>query len=116
MSGTASPSSLLASTITQYVTLKQALGRCYGVERDVLHAANALAPTPATPLRPQVFRFAIVLLFTTGMRRGELLRLTLDDYDPREGTLLVRESKFHKSRLLPLSSDGLREIEGYLEA
>jgi integrase len=82
----------------------------------LLRAADALGPTPAAPLRPQAFRLALVLLYTTGLRRGELLRLTLGDYDCREGTLLVRASKFHKSRLLPLSTEGVREIEGYLAA
>jgi integrase len=42
--------------------------------------------------------------------------LTVGDYDPRDQTLLVRESKFHKSRLLPLSSDARRELEVYLLA
>jgi integrase/recombinase XerD len=37
-------------------------------------------------------------------------------YDPREATLLIRASKFHKSRLLPLPDDVRREIDGYLEA
>jgi len=55
-----------------------------------------------------------VLLYTTGLRRGELLRLTVGDYDPKEHTLLIRESKFHKSRLLPLSGDGVRAIEDLL--
>jgi integrase len=82
----------------------------------LVHAAGSLVPTPRAPLRPQVLRLAIVLLYTTGMRRGEILRLTVGDYDPGECTLLVRESKFHKSRLLPLSRDGVREINGYLEA
>lgn len=82
----------------------------------LLSAADALAPTPAAPLRPQAFRLALVLLYTTGLRRGELLRLTIGDYDRREGTLLIRASKFHRSRLLPLSVDGVRELEGYLAA
>jgi len=82
----------------------------------LVHAAGSLVPTTRAPLRPQAFRLAIVLLYTTGMRRGEILRLTVGDYDPGECTLLVRESKFHKSRLLPLSRDGVQEINGYLEA
>jgi integrase/recombinase XerD len=82
----------------------------------LLHAANTLARTPGSPLRPEVFRLAIVLLYTTGLRRGELLRLTIGDYDPRERTVLVRESKFHKSRLLPLSLDGVRAIDASLRA
>jgi integrase len=50
------------------------------------------------------------------MRRGEVLDLRISDYDPNERTLLIRESKFHKSRLLALSGDGVRELEAYLEA
>lgn len=82
----------------------------------LLHATRTLARTPGSPLRPEVFRLAIVLLYTTGLRRGELLRLTIGDYDPRERTVLVRESKFHKSRLLPLSLDGVHAIEASLRA
>lgn len=80
----------------------------------LLRAAGTLERTPGSPLRPEVFRLAIVLLYTTGLRRGELLRLTIGDYDPRARTVLVRESKFHKSRLLPLSRDGARAIDIYL--
>jgi integrase len=79
-------------------------------------AVSALKPVPRSPLRPQVFRLAITLLYTTGLRRGELLNLTLGDYDPQAQTLLVRESKFHKSRYLPLSLDATRAIETYLRA
>lgn len=82
----------------------------------LVDAAANLEPTPGTPLRPAVYRLATVLLYTTGMRRGELVRMTIGDYDPRDRTLLVRQSKFHKSRLLPLSDDAVSEFEGYLEA
>jgi integrase len=82
----------------------------------LLSAARGLQPTPVAPLRPQVFHLAIVLLYAMGLRRGELLRLTAGDHDAREQTLLVRESKFHKSRLLPMSSDVARELEEYLAA
>jgi len=82
----------------------------------LLQAAAGLRRVRSSPLRPEVFRLAIVLLFTTGIRRGELLRLTLGDYNGREATLLIRESKFHKSRLLPLNRDIVREIDSYLRA
>ena len=42
----------------------------------LLNAAADLKSNPSTPLRPEVTRLAIVLLFTTGIRRGELLKLT----------------------------------------
>jgi integrase/recombinase XerD len=81
----------------------------------LLRATATLDPTAGSPLRSQVYRLATVLLYTTGLRRGELARMTVGDYDPRERTLLVRKSKFHKSRLLPLSEDAVREIETYLK-
>jgi len=80
----------------------------------LLRAASGLRRVPSSPLRPEVIRLAIVLLFTTGIRRGELLRLTLGDYDRRDATLLLRESKFYKSRLLSLNSDITEEVEHYL--
>jgi integrase len=63
-----------------------------------------------------VIRLAILLLFTTGVRRGELLRLILGDYNRQDATLLIRESKFHKSRMLPLNGDIAEEMDRYLRA
>jgi len=82
--------------------------------RNVLKATDNLKPKPHSPLHRQVARLAFVLLYTTGLRRGELIRLNLGDYDPGERVLLIRDSKFHKSRLLPLSKDAAMELEGYL--
>jgi integrase len=80
----------------------------------LLEAASRLPAIPTSPLRPEVFRLAIVLLYCTGIRRGELVRLTLADYDPHEKTLLIRESKFHRSRYVPLAEDVIRELDAYL--
>lgn len=80
----------------------------------LLRVADGLLPNAPSPLHGQVARLAIVLLYTTGLRRGELVRLTLGDYDSGEHVLLVRETKFHKSRLVPLSADATNEIERYL--
>lgn len=80
-----------------------------------LLATTPILYTPSTaPLRVQAIRLGVVLLYTTGLRRGELLRLTVGDYDPQARALLVRASKFHKSRLLPLSADAVAELEAYL--
>jgi integrase/recombinase XerD len=82
---------------------------------QLLTAARALN-TRLGRLRTDVFRLAIVLLYTMGLRRGELLRLQVGDYDPQQRTLFIRPSKFHKTRLLPLADDGVGEIEQYLAA
>ena len=59
-------------------------------------------------------RIAIVLLYTAGLRRGELVRLQLADVDAEDGVLHIRESKFHRSRWIPLSCDARRELREYL--
>ena len=80
----------------------------------LLATTHLLYTTSAYPLRAQAIRVGVVLLYTAGLRRGELLRLTLRDYDPQAHTLLIRASKFHKSRLLPLSADAVAELAAYL--
>lgn len=82
----------------------------------VLSTARDLRRPANSPLCPEVFRIAVVLLYTAGLRRGELVRLLLSDYDPLEHTLLIRESKFHKSRLVALSADAANEMHRYLAA
>lgn len=83
------------------------------IER-LLHAATVLPARSTSLLRGPVFRLAVVLLYTAGLRRGELVRLTMSDYDPVDRTLLVRTSKFHKSRLVALSKSAVGELERYL--
>jgi integrase/recombinase XerD len=80
----------------------------------MLAAADALEPSPNSPLRPATMRLAVVLLYTTGLRLGELQRLALGDIEDDGGVLRVRESKFHKSRLLPLSASTRGELLAYL--
>ena len=74
----------------------------------LLRAADALRPWGASPLYRQVARLALVLLYTSGLRRGEVVRLTLGDYDPVEHVISVRDTKFHKSRHGP-AFQGCRE-------
>jgi len=81
---------------------------------DLLVQASALTPSANSPLRGPVLRLALVLLYTAGLRREELVQLTLDDIDPRKGVLRVSESKFHKSRIVPLSASAGQELRRYL--
>lgn len=80
----------------------------------MLAVAMQMQPTGGSPLRPAVMRLAVTLLYTAGLRRGELLRLSLSDVDARSGVLCIRESKFHKTRWVPLSPDATRELRRYL--
>ena len=82
---------------------------------QLLQLASELRPHPESPLLPFVARLAIVLLYTAGLRRGEVARLRLEDVDLRNGVLRIRETKFHKSRWVPLSASARRELERYLK-
>jgi integrase len=82
----------------------------------LLRAAATLSPASTSPLYAQAMRLAVVLLYTAGLRRGELVRLVLSDYDPAARTLLIRASKFHKSRVVALSKDAAGELEQFLKA
>jgi integrase len=80
----------------------------------MLAVAQAGRPTPDSALRPDALRLATVLLYTAGLRRGELLHLQLGDVNALDAVLRVRESKFHKSRWVPLSKDAGAELRVYL--
>jgi len=56
----------------------------------------------ARKLDADTFRTLILLLYGTGLRRGEACRLTLADVDLAEAVLTVRDTKFYKSRLVPV--------------
>lgn len=62
-------------------------------------------------LRDQVM---IEVLYTTGIRRAELIGLTLADYDREAGTLKVL-GKRNKERLVPLLSEIHPRLDQYLE-
>jgi integrase len=81
----------------------------------LLRAARQLKPSATSPYRPQTYYTLILLLYTTGMRISEVLNLQLGDIDSENQTIHIRETKFFKSRLVPLSSSMMRELEAYLK-
>jgi integrase/recombinase XerD len=83
---------------------------------QLLVKADTLAPHKASPLYPQIARIGVALLYTTGLRRSEIVHFTLADYDANEQVLAIRETKFYKSRIVPLSADAALEIRKYLSA
>jgi integrase/recombinase XerD len=66
-----------------------------------------------TPLRAATYQTLIGLLAVTGMRAGETIRLDRPDVDLRAGLLTIRESKFGKSRQLPLHATTVAALAGY---
>jgi integrase len=64
-------------------------------------------------LRRHTYATLIGLLSCTGLRIAEALKLTRSDLDWGQGTLTIRETKFHKSRLVPLHPTTLQALESY---
>ncbi len=71
--------------------------------------------TPVGSLRPHTYATLFGLLYCTGLRISEALALRLADVDLDTDLLLVRESKFHKSRRLPLSAGVSNALRRYQE-
>lgn len=57
----------------------------------------------------------IGLLASTGMRVGEAIRLDRSDVTETDATLTIRESKFGKSRLVPLQPSVLATLQRYAQ-
>jgi integrase/recombinase XerD len=60
-------------------------------------------------------RAILETFYSTGIRRSELANLRLYDVDTRNGTLMVREGKGRKDRMVPLGARAGRWIDRYVE-
>jgi integrase/recombinase XerD len=56
-------------------------------------------------VRPATMRTLLLLLYASGLRISEALALDIRDVDLRERLLTIRETKFYKSRLVPIGDD-----------
>lgn len=56
------------------------------------------------------------ILVSTGMRRGELANLDLADVDLNAGVVIVRRSKTHVGRIVPLGPKALEALDRYMRA
>jgi integrase/recombinase XerD len=65
------------------------------------------------PLRAATYQTLIGLLAATGTRVGEAIALDQGDVDWSEGLLLVRRSKFGKSRQVPVHQSTLDALHAY---
>jgi integrase len=76
----------------------------------LIKAATELRPSGS--IRPLMYSTLFGLIAATGMRISEALALRLEDLT--EDGLVVRETKFHKSRLLPMHETTRRALDSYL--
>jgi integrase/recombinase XerD len=76
----------------------------------LIRAASSLGPNGS--LRPHTYSSLFALLFATGLRISEALALRFDDVTP-DG-LVIRKTKFQKSRLVPLHETASEGLSRYI--
>lgn len=81
------------------------------IER-LLQAAQNLASK--TGLRPVTYSTFFGLLAVTGMRMSEAIRLDREDLDLTRGLLTIRQTKFKKSRYVPIHPSTQQVLRKYL--
>lgn len=82
--------------------------------RGLLRLAGALRSPRG--LRARTYVSLIGLLASAGLRISEALHLRREDADLVAGVLTIRETKFHKSRLVPLHPSTTEALKAYVVA
>lgn len=82
--------------------------------RKLLACARSLKDNPRAPLRGPTYRAIFALLYGLGLRVGEVSRLCVKDLDLERSLLVIRQTKFAKSRLVPFGPRMKELLREYL--
>ena len=84
---------------------------------DVQHMLDIARsyPSPRAQLRPLSVYTMLLLAYCAGLRRSEVARLDLGDVDLQGGTITIRQTKFYKTRILPLPDTVMAELRAYID-
>ena len=97
----------LPPSIEPYIFTRAEMGR--------LLNATTHYRRPPLDIEPHTFRALLLLLYGAGVRVGEARRLTWGDVDLPGALLTIRETKFYKTRLVPLGADLTRALQHYAD-
>lgn len=81
---------------------------------QLLKATRRLEPT--YELRPLTYRTLFGLLASTGLRVGEAIKLAIGQVDLERSILRIEQTKFKKSRLVPLHPTTTQALKRYMAA
>lgn len=90
--------------------------QAYIYSRDELRrllAATSILETTRSPQQPLTFRPLLLVLYGAGLRPGEALRLRCCDVDLADRILAIWDTKFCKSRLVPIGTDLCKALATY---
>jgi len=65
-------------------------------------------------LEPPTLRALLLLVYGTGLRRGEVLSLSVADVSVPDGLLTIRDGKFFKTRLVPIGRHLTEVLNDYV--
>lgn len=88
----------------------------YIYSRDELQRllnATAILESHQWPMQPFTFRTLLLVLYGAGLRPSEGLRLRSDDVNLKERVLTIWDTKFFKSRLVPIGADLIKALDSY---
>lgn len=83
--------------------------------RRLLDLTQQLPRNPRVPDRGETYRLIFAILYGLGLRAGEVCRLQRQDIDRDQQLLVIRKTKFGKSRLIPFGPRMARETSDYLQ-
>lgn len=70
---------------------------------------------PQNSIRPHSFQTIIGILYCTGLRISEALKLDVNDVDLVNGVLFIQNTKFKKSRYIPVHATTTEVLKRYLK-
>lgn len=84
-------------------------------ELQRLLAATATMSNPCSRLQAATYRALLLILYGAGLRVSEAIRLQLGDVDLEQRILTVHDTKFFKTRLVPIGPRLTSELAAYIE-
>ncbi|UOF91052.1 tyrosine-type recombinase/integrase [Fodinisporobacter ferrooxydans] len=76
--------------------------------KRIFEGCDQFPPNNCTPNRHLVLPLLLRMLYGCGLRISEAVQLTIQDVDLKNGSLYIRNTKFNKERILPMS-ESLKE-------
>jgi integrase/recombinase XerD len=80
----------------------------------LLAAVPVATADPKYAIDADTLRTFLLLLYGAGLRRGEAMRLKLEDVDISQSLLQIRGTKFFKSRIVPLSNSLTAVVRAFI--
>jgi site-specific recombinase XerD len=88
-------------------------------QQELTRMRDAVSPacrSRKVAVAPDTYLVLLLLLYGGGLRLGEALRLNVTDVELDHALLCIRETKFHKTRLVPIGQDLRAALVRYVDA